>query len=267
MNEPRLNFFTKIYYSIASFDSYRFFIRQRTGKAVLYLLLLSFLVTLAGILQPIIESNKIITQVVGEIEDIIPDFNFENGRLNVDAQMPLIIDDGGMTIIIDTSGNTDESILNNYDMALLIMRDQMIQKNFANQQVTDFSVFQSISFDRSDIKNLIPLAKWLFLIILAIAVPFFIAGRFISVLFISIIALIINSARNANLPYRSIYTISTYALTLPLILCTILDFANVPFLLSTLVYYLIAGIYAGCAISAIKRHEAVPGIPPMNDAL
>lgn len=264
MNEPRLNFFTKVYYSMAGFENYRFFISQKMGRTVVYLLLLSLIIGLIGIIQPMVETNNMIGQVIEGIEDVIPDFTFENGKLDVHAEMPIIIGESGSTIIIDTSGATNESILDSYDNAILILENRMIQKNFANQQVTDFSMLQGIRLDRDSVKNMLPLIKWFMLILFIILPPFIIAGRFLSALLVSIIGIIINSARNTGLPYRDIFSISAYALTLPLIICTILDIAGVPFLLSTLVYYLIAAIYTWGAINSIKRHTEIPQIPPMD---
>ncbi|NJD02761.1 MAG: DUF1189 domain-containing protein [Ruminiclostridium sp.] len=264
MNEPRLNFFTKIYYSISGFENYRFFVMQKTGRAVVYLLLLSLIIGLIGIIQPVIESNKMINQMIEGLERDVPDFTFENGNLDVKAKMPLIIDEGGLTIIIDTSGATDESILDSYNNALLILQNKMIQKNYANQRVTDFTVLQGFKIDKSDVRNMLPLVKWFILFLFIILPPFIIAGRFLNALFVSIIGLIINSVKNTNLPYRDIFAISAHSLTLPLILGTILDFAGVHFLLSTLVYYLISAIYIWGAIGSIKRHSGIPQIPPAN---
>ncbi len=264
MNEPRLNFFTKVYYSIKGFDSYRFFIRQKTGKAVVYLLLLSLIIGLVGIIQPLMLSSKMINEMIEGIETAIPDFTFQNGKLDVEAEMPLIIGEGGSTIIIDTSGGTNESILDSYDNAILILQDRMIQKNYANQQATDFSLLQGISLDRSDVKNMLPLIKWFMLLLFIILPPFIIAGRFLSALFVSIIGIIINSVKNTNLPYRDIFAISAYSMTLSLIIGTILDFAGVPFLLSTLVFYLISAVYTWGAINSIKRNTEIPQIPPMD---
>ena len=264
MNEPRLNFFTKVYYSITGFENYKFFIMQRTGKAVVYLLLLSLIIGLIGIIRPVYESNKMMNQMIEGIEGSIPDFSLENGKLDVRTEMPLFIEEGGLTIIIDTSGATNESILDSYNNALLILQDKMIQKNYANQQVTDFSVLKGVKIDRSDVKNMLPLVKWFMLLLFIILPPFIIAGRFLSALFISIFGIIINSVKNKNLPYRDVFAISAHSLTLPLIIGTILDFAGVHFLLSTLVYYLISAIYIWGAVSSIKRHSEIPQLPPMD---
>ena len=264
MSEPKLNFFTKVYYSVTGFENYRYFIKQKTGRTVVYLLLLSLIIGLIGIIQPVIESNKMITQMTEGIESAVPDFTFENGKLDVKAQMPLIIGEGGMTIIIDTSGATSESILDSYDNALLILQDRMIQKNYANQQVTDFSMLQGFKMDRSDIRNMLPLIKWFMLLLFIILPPFIIAGRFLNALFVSIIGMIINSVKNTNLPYRDVFAISAYSLTLPLIIGIILDFAGVNFIISTLVYYLISAIYIWGAISSIKRHPEIPQLPPVE---
>ena len=264
MNEPGMGFFSKLYYSVSGFENYKYFIKQRTGRAVVYLLLLSLIFGLIGIIYPVIESNKLVNSMIEGFDSTVPDFTLENGKLSVQGEMPLIIGEGASTIIINTSGTTDESILDNYDNALLILQEKMIQKNFANKQVTNFSMLQGFKLNRSDVKNMLPLVKWFTLLLFIILPPFIIAGRFISALFVSIIGLIINSVKNTNLPYRDIFAISAYSLTLPLILGTILTFAGVHFMLSTLIYYLISGIYIWGAISSIKRHTGIPQIPPTD---
>lgn len=264
MNEPRMGFFSKLYYSISGFENYRYFIRQKTGKAVVYLLLLSLIIGLISIIQPVIGFNEMINSLYKSFDSTVPDFTLQNGKLDVKGEMPVIIGEGASTIIIDTSGKTDESLLDSYDSALLVLQDRIIQKNYTNRQVTYYSMFQGIRLERSDIKNMLPIVKLFSLFLFIILPPFIIAGRFISALFASIIALIINSAKNTNLPYNDLFAISVYSLTLPLILGTILNFAGMPFLLSTLIYYVISGVYIWGAINSIKHHSADPQSPEIE---
>ena len=46
MNESKIGFFRSFIYSITSFDKYRLFLRQSTGRVVAYLILLSLVLAL-----------------------------------------------------------------------------------------------------------------------------------------------------------------------------------------------------------------------------
>ncbi len=83
MNEPRLNFFTRIYYSMAGFDNYRYFLRQGAGKAVLYLLLLATLIGVITYIPVMGTLNKAIDEIIISFDSTVPDFTFSNGELNV----------------------------------------------------------------------------------------------------------------------------------------------------------------------------------------
>jgi hypothetical protein len=78
-------------------------------------------------------------------------------------------------------------------------------------------------------------------------------AKFITALIVSLFGLIINSARNTRLTYRSIFKISVYSMTLPLILGTILDFVIPAFPFKWLLFYVIAFVYVFGAINSIKR--------------
>lgn len=253
MNGVKLGFFRRLYYSVAGFDNYKFFISQKIGKTVVYLLVLSLILGLIGLVQLFTEYNKIVNEIITGFDKAVPNFTFEKGKLDVEGQMPITVNEGGTTFIIDTTGHTDETILEKYDTAILITKDKMIQKNFANNQITDFSMLQSFRLTKESVKKMLPIMKGFSILIFIILPPFIIAGRFISALIVSIIGMIINSAKNLNLPYRDVFAISAHSLTTPLIIGTMLDFTGIPFLLSTFIFYLISGIYIWGAINSIKK--------------
>ena len=82
---------------------------------------------------------------------------------------------------------------------------------------------------------------------------FFILGKFISALIISLLGRAINSAKRTNLSYKGIFKISVYAMTLPLLICTALDFVplRIPFI--WVLFYAIAFIYVYGAINNIRK--------------
>ena len=253
MNEPIMGFFPRIYYSMAGFGKYGYFLRQNTGRAVVYLLLISLVIGAIIKIPAVGEYNKIMDELTANFDSRIPDFRFANGKLEVSGNMPIIIDDGGVTIVIDTSPNAEDAILDNYDTVMLITSDKIIQKNYVDKTVTSLTAFQGIELTKDNIRQVLPLMKPLGIFIFILDVIFFICSKFISALIVSLIGLVINSARNTKLSYRSIFKISVYSLTPPLLLCTVLGLipVHIPFL--WLVFYIIAAVYVYGAINMIKR--------------
>ncbi len=265
MNDPGYGFFPKIYHSVAGFDKYRHFLRQRPGKAVVYLLLLSLILGVAGLIPFVLDINKMLNEFIAGFDKLVPDFTFENGKLSVEGKMPIKLGEGSSTIIIDTTGGTDESVLDDYDSAVLITSDRMIQKTYANKQVTNFDLMQGMRIDRESVKRILPVLKSVPVIVLIFGAFFFILAKFISALIVSLIGLIINAARGTGLPFGDIFKISVYSLTLPLLLGTLINLAGVAVPFLSLIFYLIAVVYVWGALNAIKRDmETPPQLPPME---
>lgn len=253
MNKTKINIFTRFYYSITSFAKYRMFLRQSTGNAVVYLLLLSILLALAVFIPAGIQYNKITEDIITNFDTVIPDFSLSNGRLQIRGEMPIIIDDGAYPIVIDTAPDAEDRILDGYDIVMLITSDKIIQKNYVDKTVTSLSAFQGMELTRDNIAQTLPIMKPMGIIIFVLLGIGFVFGKFISALIISLVGLIINSAMKTNLSFRSIFKISIYSMTLPLLLCTVpgLLSIRIPFL--WLIFYVIASVFVYGAINSIKN--------------
>jgi hypothetical protein len=264
MNEPKLGFFPNIFYSIAGFTNYRYFIRQRTGKAVLYLLLLTLILGVASQIPIANSYNNIINDMIAGFDKSVPGFTFENGKLDVQGEMPILINDGGSTMIIDTSGKTDESILDNYNTAILITSDKMIQKNYVNKQVTDFSMLQGFTMNKDSVKKILPLLKLGAPLIIIFGTIFFICIKFLSALIIGLIGMIINSIKGTHLRFADIFKLSVYSMTLPMLLSALMAMIPYKVPLLWLVFFIIASIYVWGAINVIKNDQEIPPLPPLE---
>lgn len=265
MNETKLGFFPRLFYSMSSFDKYRLFLRQSTGKAVVYLLLLTILLALAVYIPAGLEFNRIIDDVIANIGTKVPDFSLAGGRLEVSGKMPIVIDDGAYPIVIDTTPGAEDKILNQYDIVILITSDKIIQKNFVDKSVTDLSAFQGMVLTRDSIVQALPVMKPVGIFVFIFIGIFFICGKFISALIVSLIGLIINSAKKTGLSYRSIFKISVYSMTLPLLICTIPGFFTVHIPFIWLLFYIISSVYVYGAINSIRKEIDNMNMDNMND--
>jgi hypothetical protein len=252
MNEPRLNFFTRIYYSMAGFDNYRYFLRQGAGKAVLYLLLLATLIGAVTYIPLIGTLNRAIDEIITNFDSTVPEFTFSNGELNVEGKMPLRLGADDYPIIVDTSSNPDESILEDYDSAIMFTKDKMIQKTYVNRQVTNLSALKGITFTKANIKEMLPMMKPMVTVAIIFVVIFFIISKFFDAFIFSLIGMIINSVRKTKMSYQSIFKISVFSLTLPILICTLLTILlHAPYM--WLLYSVIAAVYIYGAINSIKK--------------
>lgn len=251
MNDSKLNLYKRFINSVSGFNGYKHLLNETPAKAVVFVLLLTLILGTAFMIQPAYEFNKGVSVIVRDFDDKVPNFEFKNGELQIEGKMPVILKGEGTTVIIDTSDSPNESILDNYDNALLILKNKMIQKNYANTQATSFSSLMGFSMDKNSVKMLIPLLRWIIALIMIFGVPFFIIGKFLSALFISLIGLMVNSMTKARLQYRDIYRISLYSMTLPLVLCTLLDVMNVMPPIAFFTFYMISCVYTWGAVKSI----------------
>jgi len=253
MDGFKMNFFLRVYYSITSFEKYRYFLRLSTGKAILYLLLFTLVVGMVTFIPIITEFNIYIDEFTEVFDTELPDFKLENGKLEVSGAMPVILESEGIPIVIDTSPDAEERILAQYDTVLLITSDKIIQKYYINKSVTNFSNFPGLVLTKDMLEQALPLVRPVSIIIFIFAGIFFILGKFITALIVSLIGMILNSSMRLNLSYRSIFKISVYAMTLPLIVCTVLDKVPVFIPFKWVIFYAIAFVYVYGAMNSIKK--------------
>jgi len=253
MSEPKMGFFAKIYYSITSFKKYGQFLRSSTASAVLHVLVIALLCCVITYIPAVNSYNIIVDKMIEYIDKKAPDFKFANGKLEVYGDMPIILDGADATIIIDTSPGA-EDILNSYDRVILITDDQIIQKNYVDRTYIGLEAFNGLEMTKETLMEVLPLLKTLGIPVFILLGLLSVGGKLVSIFIVSVIALIINSIKNTNLSYRSLFKISAYSLTFPLIIVTALGFLPVNFLLLRFLYYAIASVYVYGAISSIRKN-------------
>lgn len=253
-----MNFFTKIYKSISDFKAYIYFRKESTGKAFLYLFLLTLTVGLLGVIRPVYEYNKVINNLVTGFEASVNDFTFQNGKLDVKSDEPIIIEnekDG--VIIIDTKGKYDKSVLDKYDRGMLVLQDGWYNKRSSMQiEEFKFNQFSGVNFTKGDVKEIIPALKVLTVFMIIFMPIWFFIKNMVTALIVALFGMIICSIKRTEESYGTLYKLSLYALTLPAIVQVILTSVKVAVPHSYKLYCLLGMIYLWFAIDAIKEEKA-----------
>jgi hypothetical protein len=241
------------------------------GKAVGYLILLTFLLSVAVFVPVYQLTYEKSSEALSYITDSMPDFRFSEGRLEVYGEMPIVIEDNDLPVVIDTNPGAEDRIIGQYDIVLLFTDDKLVMKNYVNRQEYPLSAFEGIDVTKDKLMESMPMIEAymnIMFIITGIFISiFFVAGKFLSALAVSVIGLIANSSYRINMSYKNIFKLSIFSMTLPLVVCTIADalMINIPF--QTLLFYIGSGIYIFGAMNRIKRNLEAAGVRHENNGI
>lgn len=254
MEMSETNFLKKVHKSITDFEFYPLFLKESLGRAFLYLFMISLVFGIIGLSKVAYELNEGINFAVNYVKNDMPYFRFQNGKLNVEGDMPIIIEDGPEGIVvIDTTGKTNESILDKYERGIFINKHKLINKNNpVEKREIEFKQLHGVSFTKNSVIRLLPKLKLVNLIVIIGGIIFIFIGKIFSTLFVSLLGLIINSITKANLEYKDIYKLGIYSITLPTIIKVVANLLNynIPFFF--IIYYGIVIFYLWKSMSIIR---------------
>jgi Na+/alanine symporter len=194
-----------------------------------------------------------------------PEFRLENGTFVCQGKMPIVKKSDGTVIIIDTTGKTNETVLEKYDDGVFISSTKIVRKNDSfNSRTIFFKDFTWLNFTKQDMIRFIN--KWLTPIVSIFALIFFGVGKLINIFLVSLMGLIVNAFMQAKLLYANILKLSIYAITLPTAIKAILDIFDMRIPYFSLIYYIIAIFYIYRYLSEIRKElqltsvaEKLPG--------
>lgn len=254
--ENKMNLFTRFISSTAKFENYRIFAKESAGRAVLYLLMFTLIFGTIKLSKFIYNFNMAISEGINIISEDMPDFELKDGELFVEGEMPIVIQEDNDIFIIDTSGNSDESVLNSYSTGVLITKDMIIQKDNSIQTKTvRFAEFKDFSMNKEKLIKLMPMIRWGNIFIIIFGLLFYFVGKLIHALILSIAAVIINNSKKLNIPYGGLYGISIYALTLPSLIGVAASLAGITIPKFILISSIIAVFYIWKALNTIKNDD------------
>lgn len=257
MEKEKIPFFKKMFYSITKFEYYPSIVKEGLGRAFLYLVIISLIFGLIEGISIGYTINKGVASFTEEVEKGLPDFTLENGQLEVQGKMPMVLDENDESIfIIDVSGQTTPDILDNYNEGILILKDKVIQKrNFVETRVYRFGDYKDFTITKDKIMGWLPILKGIGIIIGILTFLFFIIRKMFSALILAVIGLIISSIQKVKLSFGQLYSIGIYVLTLPIILDTFISLSTINF--PWYLYYGLAIIYMWLSIKMFNNTPTV----------
>ena len=107
-----INFFKKVWYSITKFEQYPAMATEGFQRAIKYLVTLTIIVTIFAMIGSLLQMNKLVNSLAQYIEQNIPDFTVTDGKVSMDIEQPIIIENVEYVtidkMIINPLAETDE---------------------------------------------------------------------------------------------------------------------------------------------------------------
>ena len=255
--ENKLRLTHKFAYSFFNFDAYKDFIKEGLAKSILYVFIVSVIFSFfVNFNLTNIISNKGV-EIKEVISREIPNFYIKDGKFHLDSTEPVVYEDeSGMAYILDTTGKDNAALLNKYDLAFIVDKNNIklkIDSNIVN--AASLNIYPNLN--KEDIYPLIDFYVNTSITLLFLFGPIFsFIGKLLSVfIIIGPIAYLINKILNTGLNYTKSCIIGFYAITLPMLLKTLLNVAGINLLGFSIIYYSTAFVYTGFALSNIKNSE------------
>ena len=257
-----MGFFKKFLNSLFNFKAYNTFLSQTTGKAVLYMLILCALLGIINCTSFASYLNSYLPPFKEELEKNVPEFEFKNGKLTFEGDMPIVIKDEEADIIvyIDTENPIDNSVLDDYSNGFLITSDSFSVKQGINTQSMNFSSLNGTNLDKDKFIDFIPNKIPMFFIIVyyIFSVLFSFLGKIIGAFIVlGIAGTILSKIMNKPLKYSESFRLGLYALTVPMLIstiCFLLTFVGNIFPFPGYISYGIAIIYLALGIKSIDTN-------------
>lgn len=107
-----INFFKKVWYSITKFEQYPAMATEGLKRAIKYLIMLTAIVTVFVMIGSILQMKTLVTNLAKYVEDNIPEFSYTEGKITMDTENPIVINEVEYTgidrIVINTLTENDE---------------------------------------------------------------------------------------------------------------------------------------------------------------
>lgn len=280
----KINFFKKVWYSISKFEKYPIMAAQGLGSAIKYLIIIVAIVSVFLTIKSIKEMYLSVEKLASYIESDIPEFQYENGKLTMEKENPIIISEtqynGIDKAVIDASAKTTEekaklkaendiigtSIYFFYDEIVMKTKldgkqeleksytyDEFI-KSYTKEEITQFNKSELIEYLTSTKMNTFYVRNAISLFIYIVLMNVFIA--LLDAVELAIIGWVTSMIAKIKLKTVAIYNMAIYSLTLPMIFNIIYIITNyfIDFKIDyfQIAYIAIAYIYLAAAIFILK---------------
>ncbi len=279
-----INFFKKVWYSITKFEKYPDMAAEGVYKAIKYITILMIVLSIFLTISSLIESKKMVTDLSQYIQDNIPDFSYQDGKVSMDIEQPILLDNiqyNGIDYIIINPNLEDDTDKDSYKnengkigTTVYFFKNQIILENknengekqtqeytyqdfiqsYTQENITQFNKEELVDYLRSEKMNLFYI-RYSMSIIIYLVLMNIIVGLLDSVE-LAVLGWITSLTARIKMRFTAIFNMAIYSLTLSILLNCIYVIINyfTDFTIEyfSIAYITIAYVYLAASIFIIK---------------
>jgi len=249
-----IGYLKRIWLSVTDRNIGQTVISESLGVALKYFLVLILLV---GVITMAVNSYSLyfdMKEAAQIVQRVAPDFRLENGTFICQGKMPIVKTYDGFVLFIDTTGKTSANVLDKYDQAAFIFSTKMIsKKGLLDYSTLNFKDLTWLNFTKQDMIRFIRL--WVTPIVFILGLIFFGVVQLMNLFLVSLIGLIVSAFMKFKLSFANIFKLSIYAITLSIVMKTILSIFDIDIPYFLVVGYVITVFYLYRYFSEIRKEE------------
>ena len=273
-NVLKKSFFKKVWYSIFKLEKYGEMSAEGFGRAINYLLKLSFIIAIITSCLVIFQITQKIQKAVDFLNDQVEEFSYNEGVLEINREQPIKAPSSTFgEVIVDTNVETEEQ-LNQYldslgnNKALLLLKDKVVIKGLVSDETINYkysSLLKELNINKIDKQGVINYITgneiWtiyiqVFLVICMYSFINTLMPILINAFALSVFGWLATWLAKMKMRYVAVFNLSVYSLTLSIILQVTYMIVNVltgiTMTYFQVMYIAVAAIYLIAAIFLIK---------------
>ena len=279
-----INFFKKVWYSITKFEKYPDMAAEGVYKAIKYITILMIVLSIFLTISSLIESKKMVTDLSQYIQDNIPDFSYQDGKVSMDIEQPILLDNiqyNGIDYIIINPNLENDTDKDNYKnengkigTTVYFFKNQIVLENknengekqtqeytyqdfiqsYTQENITQFNKEELVDYLTSEKMNSFYI-RYAMSIIIYLVLMNIIVGLLDSVE-LAVLGWITSLTARIKMRFTAIFNMAIYSLTLSILLNCIYVIINyfTDFTIEyfSIAYITIAYVYLAASIFIIK---------------
>lgn len=233
MESQKIGFFSRVKKAIFKFEEYEKFIVEPTKKAFSYFLKLVLIFSFIITISLIYVLNNYIDNFLHVFKTEFPQISINNNELNIEGkdEFNYYFEDLNFQVKMDENQIAD--ITTDYDNSIILLKNKMIVKFGGVSQNIYYQDGQMNGITNKDIIKTFENKLILFVIygITLFLTNFttYVIILLLDIITLAIIGLILNILIRTAFKFADLFKISTYAMTLPIILYLLYTLANILF--------------------------------------
>ena len=200
-----------------------------------------------------IESTKSV------INEDIPSFTIENGTLSAETDVPITIDKGDFSIIVDPTGAVTKDDVEDEGNAFALLKDEIAVAGGGRIDSYAYSMLEGLTLTKENFIEIIDKVDGLKGIIIPVMSLFIFlfssAASFIEVSILAWIGLALKSLAGRSISYRHLWRMAAYSVTLPTVFFTIMAAINTSVPNSFIINWFVEIIILFLAIKEITKEK------------